>query len=535
MSLPAFLQIESLEHRRHFASTAETLTPKYGFCPCSGCASGRQQQPTQTASLRASAVSAADVNVRINFAPSDAPRVRGHKVDYGAAFATRGNGLRYGWSSDRQDQTDYTDDPRYDNAKAESSTLMNGASWTIEVPNGWYNVHALMGTPSTLDAYYQASANGQPLVKGEPYEPNFTWIEGVRLLQVTNGKITITSGSMSKNNRLCSVAITAAEAPAPLPQGAGVNWERSSLESPLHRAEAGAVRVGDKLFVMGGFTNVYEGVTNRVDILDTKTGKWTRGAAMPGAQTHFGAATDGTSIYVAGGQFGPMLSIKGSNEVWRYDIAANTWSRFGELPAVRFGGSMAYLDGRLHFVGGNDGTRVRSRGDHFVFSLRHPGKGWTEAAPLPAPTDHHSTIVVNNKMYILGGETEHGTSYLQNDGFFEYDAENNAWNTLPPLPTASSHNEASTLTDGKRIFLIAGQSNQQELMTDVRSFDFKKMRWVEHTPLPTARKAGVSWIDGNRLFYMTGDDATYGEPKWTYEGVIGDPSDLANLRSRRQV
>jgi hypothetical protein len=523
MSRPPHVLIDALEHRRHFAAaTTDSTKPLFGFCPCNACAAGRQQQSATTFSLQSTPAAAAirEFSVRVNFTPEGAPRARGHKTDYGARFAQRGNGLRYGWSSDRRQDATYTDDARYNSPKAESNVLMKGATWSINVPNGWYDVRALMGTPSNLDANYVLNVNGQKLVNGKPYKPNFPWVEGQTVVRVTNGRLTLASDSGSVANRLCSVGVMAVDSPVQAPMGASISWTRTALQSPLHRAEAQSVRVGDRLFVMGGFTRQYFGTTNRVDILNVKTGRWTRAASMPGAQTHFGAATDGTSIYVAGGQYGPMLSIRGTTEVWRYDIASNRWSSFTPLPSIRFGGTMQHLNGRLHFVGGNDKSRVRSQDEHYIFDLRRPRKGWYEAAPLPQPTDHHSSVIVNGKLYILGGEVEHGTSYLQNDGFFQYDANANAWITLPPLPVASSHNEASTLTDGKRIFLIGGQKNQQQLIDDVRSFDFERNRWVMHTPLPTARKAGISWIDGNRLFYMTGDDIRFGEPRWTYAGTL---------------
>jgi N-acetylneuraminic acid mutarotase len=279
--------------------------------------------------------------------------------------------------------------------------------------------------------------------------------------------------------------------------------------------------VGDKLYVFGGFYDNYEKVTGRLDILDLNTGRWSRGRPLPGAQTHFGAGTDGRYLYLAGGQYGPGLSPIGTSEAWRYDTQTDRWTAFAPIPDVRFGGQMQYLDGRLHFVGGNDTSRVRSRSEHWIFEIDRPDKGWYVGSPLPMVTDHHSSIVVQNQLYVLGGEVEHGTSYLSNSGMYRYDARANRWITMPDLPEALSHVEAATLTDGKRIFVVGGQVNPQQLTSRVYSFDIARNRWVQHTSMPTARKAGIAWLNGNRLFYMTGDDVRFGEPRTTYQGVIG--------------
>lgn len=463
-----------------------------------------------------------DLAVRVNFGPMEAGRVRGYKTDYGVKFGKRGNGLTYGWNEDRRKQTIYSNSPKYNSLRAQTHVSMNANSrWSIRVPNGWYEVRVLMGAPDTFNADYRLNAEGQAVVRGKPYAPSHPWVEGLVTVRVTDGELTLTGDAQAVNNKLASVGIMQVRKPTSPLQGIGVDWSTANVQSPIHRAEAGAVRVGDKLYVFGGFYNNYEKVTGRVDVLDLKTGRWSRARPLPGAQTHFGAATDGRYIYLAGGQYGPSLSPNGTSQAWRYDTQTDRWIAFASLPDIRFGGQMQYLDGRLHFVGGNDRSRVRSRNEHWIFEINRPDKGWYVAAPLPMTTDHHSSIVVQNQLYVLGGEVEHGTSYLSNSGMYRYNARANRWITMPAMPEGISHLEAATLTDGKRIFILGGQVNPQQLSDRIYSFDIARNRWVQHTSMPTARKAGIAWLNGNRLYYMTGDDTRFGEPRTTYVGVIG--------------
>ena len=496
--------VQSLEPRRHLASSNPATTPIPGCC-CGAC-------------LSAQAVNRFEL--RVNFSPEDAPRARGHRLDYGARFDTRANGITYGWNRDKTDQAVYNksvdDKPRND-----SHISMNrGDSWSVQVPNGWYNVYALMGDSRTLGGNYRLRAEGNLIVNGKPYT-GFPFIEGTGTVHVTDGRLTIASDSRAQSNRLASVSVKRTTAPVNAPRGANINWVRNnSIKSPVSRVESGSVRVGNSVFFLGGFTNGYDSVTNRVDILNIKTNKWTRGANMPGPETHSGTATDGRYIYAAGGQTGPLLSINGTSRVYRYDIKRDRWQRFVRLPEVRFLPAMAIVDGKLHAFGGNDATRVIARAEHWAIDLSNPSAGWQSLAPLPVATDHHSSIVVNNQIYAMGGETGHGTSYIPNDFLARYDAKRNRWTSLAPMPTGASHNEAGTLTDGKRIFLLAGQENAQQIFDQVRSYDIAKNRWVIHTELPTARKGGVSWIEGKKLFYTAGDDDRFGQPTWTYVGTI---------------
>jgi N-acetylneuraminic acid mutarotase len=463
---------------------------------------------------------AADFAVRVNFAPIDAPDPDGYKLDYGAAYSRRGNGLTYGWSSDKRGDTSHRES-KYDNARGDSHIAVGHSdSWSINVPNGWYQVRALSGDPSTLDGDYRFNVEATPLLKGKPY-PGFPFIEGITTVRVTDGKVTVTSDARAKNNRLNSLSILAVDAPVAPPRGVNIDWSRdNTVASPVARVEAAIVRMGDLVVVMGGFTNEYLGATRRVDVLNTKTNQWTRWADLPEAQTHIAAATDGRYIYIAGGQIGPLLSPNLTDKVWRFDPKTNQWEAFGQLPTIRAGAQMQFIDGKLHLVGGDDETRVVSQSTHYVLDLANPSAGWTEAAPLPVATDHHTTIVVDGDLYVLGGEIDHGTSYFTRSDFFRYDAATDTWATLPSMPTGLSHQEAATLTDGRRIIVIAGQADVQQMSNKVYSYDLATGVWEEHTGLPNARKGGIAWLDGDTIHYFAGDDEKFGQPTWSYKGVI---------------
>lgn len=463
---------------------------------------------------------AADFAVRINFAPVNTPAPAGYKLDYGAAFDRRGNGLTYGWNSDNRGSTSH-EESKYNNARGDSHIDFGRTDrWMINLPNGWYQVRALAGNPNSMNGDYRLNVDDQPLLKGKPY-PGFPFIEGITTLRVTDGNLTVTADAKAKNNVLNALMITAVDAPVAAPKGVAIDWSRDdSVRSPVARVESAVVRMGDALIVMGGFDDDYYGATRRVDVLNTKTNQWTRWADLPEAQTHIAAATDGRYIYIAGGQIGPLLSPNLTNNVWRFDPKRNIWQQFGELPVIRAGAQMQFLNGKLHLIGGDDETRVVAQSTHFVLDLANPEAGWSEAAPLPVATDHHTSIVVKGELYVLGGEIDHGTSYFTRSDFFRYNADTNTWTTLANMPTGLSHQEAATLTDGRRIIAIAGQTDVQQMSNKVYSYNLQTGVWEEHTGLPNARKGGVAWLDGDTIHYFAGDDEMYGQPTWSYKGVI---------------
>ena len=473
-------------------------------------------------SLEARALLRSEFTARIHFAPDDGPAVRGFRLDAGSAYGRRGNGLTYGWSRDKQNDAVHVTSS-YDNPRLDAHINVDGGdTWSIAVPKGWYNLSALAGDPTTIDGDYRISAEGQAFVRGKPVE-GFPFIEGRATVHVTDGKLTLASATRSVNNRLCSVMISETDAPVEVPSGNAIKWTADSIVSPTERVESATVRVDDVLYVMGGFIDDYEGSTPRFDALNVKTGQWTRLADLPGPQTHMAAATDGRYIYTAGGQTGEAYSPDITDAVYRYDIARNTWQSYSRLPDIRVGGTMTVSDNKLHFVGGVDATLVTSQATHYVLDLEDPRAGWTEAAPLPNAADHLGGIDVNGDWYVLGGENDHTTSYLARSDFYRYDAKKDRWITLPNMPTGLSHQEAGLLTDGVRIFTLAGMRDSQQMTSLVYSFDLRTGTWAEHTDMPAGRKGGFAWLDDGRFHYLTGEETGGGLPHGGYVGEIIGP------------
>lgn len=103
----------------------------------------------------------------------------------------------------------------------------------------------------------------------------------------------------------------------------------------------GVVRSGD-----------YWSTVDRVDVLDTKTRRWTDAAPMHAARSDHAAVTlkDGRVMVIGGNHDAQLLS---SVEI--YDVHANTWTMAAPLPRPRTQHSAVVLaDGRVLVVGGID-------------------------------------------------------------------------------------------------------------------------------------------------------------------------------------
>jgi N-acetylneuraminic acid mutarotase len=104
----------------------------------------------------------------------------------------------------------------------------------------------------------------------------------------------------------------------------GAKWQ--TIEQPFQRRALTAAAVNGKVYVLGGLTDHGDAV-QRVDVLDTQSGKWSEGPAFPGQSVGFSPAA-----CELGGRF--YLSVSDGN-VHRLKSAGDGWESVGEFKIKR--------------------------------------------------------------------------------------------------------------------------------------------------------------------------------------------------------
>ena len=178
---------------------------------------------------------------------------------------------------------------------------------------------------------------------------------------------------------------------------------------------------------------------------------------MPTHVTHLNTAIDGNTIWFAGGFKGKHPGPV-TNEVWKYDIAADTWSAGPPLPEPRGGGGLAIVDHKLHYFGGFKADRNTDAGEHWSLSLED-GKAWQREADLPHPRGHVTATVLAGKMYALGGTHGHDITQIDLKYCDRYDPAAKKWSAIASLPDGRSHFESSTMIHRGRILIVGGRCN----------------------------------------------------------------------------
>jgi hypothetical protein len=431
----------------------------------------------------------------------------GYIADVGSTYGLKRNGFTYGW--DQSNENNAADrnsalapDDRYDTV----NYLAPSGRWAIAVPNGRYSVRVVAGNALASDAILRIDVEGVRAIQSTA-SPSQRWFDRRVAVQVNDGTLAITSAEGGFKNTLAFAEIARVPDNAPEP---AVDWSNNTAAGQhIMRVEAGVAQVGSRLFSFGGFVASDElEYTRSGEMLDFKTGAWTFRAPLPGgaAPTHAAVATDGRFIYWVAGQMGAEFGVDATatNTSWRYDIEKNFWEHYVDLPEARVGGALAFYNGNLYFLGGDDAGGRNAVTDHWVINTRSRNPSWQRRAPMPVGGDHLGRAVIDGKIYAIGGETDQGFSYTQHAYLFVYDPLLDVWTRLKDLPTPSSHFESATHVVGTKIVVIAGRIDfPDEFTNEVRVYDVLTNDWTVCAPLPERRLGTTSGIYLGNI-YLTG-------------------------------
>jgi N-acetylneuraminic acid mutarotase len=470
-----------------------------------------------------------DFEAHISFQPANVPVPASYVADNGALYGDQGNGLTYGWSGGKlpaatraqhaAKTTRNGPDARYD-----SFALLNprgrASQWQIAVPNGDYTVHLVTGSPVVFPARYRVNVEGNLVLDGRATTKD-QWVEATATVTVTDGTLTVTAprGTIDRLDYIDIVAAVGTTVPPspppptvpppPPPPSVNLNapfaWQ-TLPNAPIALAEAQSIVANGKLYVFGGYnitSPAYE-PTNASEVFDPATNTWTSLAPMPVGETHMGVATDGASIFVAGGYTlapGSIYQIFATSNVFKYNIASNTWSTYVTLPAARGAGAMVYLDGQLHFMDGVDINRA-GQTSHWVLDPGAANPQWTNSTSVPETANHTAAVVLNGDIVIVGGQaTDDDSSTLTK--VWEFDPSTSQWTALASMPIPRSHAMVDVI-DGE--IVVAGGTTANDVpLASVILYNPATNAWSTQTNLPdNGRLAPVGGVIGNEIILATG-------------------------------
>jgi N-acetylneuraminic acid mutarotase len=283
----------------------------------------------------------------------------------------------------------------------------------------------------------------------------------------------------------------------------------SITKQPYSVTEAQGELVGGKLYSFGGF-DILKACCTPTDraYAYTPGGGWTALRNMPNrGVTHAGMTTDGTNVFYAGGYIADAAwtgQVFGTKAVWRYNVAANTYTALPDLPLERAGGQLEFLDGWLHFFGGTNKARTADVPDHWALQLSDLGAGWQRRASISNARHHMGSAVLNGHIFAIGGQHHHDARLMTQGTVEEYDPATDRWTTRASIPKPRGHISSATFVLHGRIVVAGGETSHGTRIADVNAYDPGCGCWASLTPLPSNVASGVAGPYSGGFFYTGG-------------------------------
>jgi N-acetylneuraminic acid mutarotase len=278
-------------------------------------------------------------------------------------------------------------------------------------------------------------------------------------------------------------------------------------------------------------------------------------AALPQAIDSFGGAVLGDWLYVYGGHTGKMHKYSretASKHFRRLNLRdRTTWEELPGGPALQ-GVTLVSHGGRLYRIGGMAPHNAPGEPNDLVsvadFARFDPGsKTWTSLPPLPTPRSTHDSVVVGDKIYVIGGWSMNGgdsanAEFLETALVFDLSRAGAGWEDLPAPPFRRRALAVGAV--GGKVYALGGLTEDGKVVKSVDLYDPATRTWSRGPDLPGSKRQGfapsafgvggklyVSGIDGQVLqFAPTGDRwevaETLATPRLSHRLLPGIADDL---------
>ena len=214
-----------------------------------------------------------------------------------------------------------------------------------------------------------------------------------------------------------------------------------------------------------------------------------------------------------------------TNEVYEFDEVTSSWKQsIPPMPTARRSPTVLSHHSTLTVAGGNtEHTRTS-----VVQVFREETSQWHTTEPLPFRWHAPSSVLINNRWYLLSGEAEEDQDFDQEravcahvDLLFQKalprdptstdkdSTSNSAWEFLPDTP----HNGSAAATFGASLLAVGGTTTECHVYSPCTN------EWIHISDLPAPRKwAATAMLSTIELLVIGGWDS--GRANSVYKGLL---------------
>ena len=247
-------------------------------------------------------------------------------------------------------------------------------------------------------------------------------------------------------------------------------------------------------------------------MFDPATNSWQALGEPPMEIHHFQAVNYNDTIFLIGAMTGAYPVENPLENIWKYHPEEDRWEKGAEIPlAYRRGssGAVLYKD-KIYLVCGIDFGHTSGTNNHFSSYNLLTGE-WTELTKAPHIRDHFSAIIVEDKLYCIGGRNTSFHLPGNFEAFFDatvpyvdvYDFTTEKWETIEeklPYPTAAG----GIVNIENDIIYFGGEGTLDRAYDQTQCLNTKTMEWTLLSPLNTGRHGGGAVVYNNQIYTAAG-------------------------------
>jgi N-acetylneuraminic acid mutarotase len=189
--------------------------------------------------------------------------------------------------------------------------------------------------------------------------------------------------------------------------------------------------------------------------------------------------------------------------------AEDSWETMADMPTARSRLGVAVVDEKIYAIGGYLSGQINVTGHVGTNEMYDPATDtWATKESMPTARNSWGIAVCQNKIYVIGGETDEGYTRANE----VYDPLTDTWETKTPMPTSRTYVVANEV-NGK-IYVMAGctfpHPSFPTLCNKTEVYDPITDSWTEKAQMPDFTGLGIgenvaSAVIGNTIYVLVGE------------------------------
>jgi len=193
--------------------------------------------------------------------------------------------------------------------------------------------------------------------------------------------------------------------------------------------------------------------------------------------------------------------------------SGDSWTTKAPMPTARARMGATVVNNKIYIIGGENGSQPLG-----INEVYDPVTDtWSRKADMPTPRYHLSVTAANNKIYTIGGCRQRGCSSWDLYGDNEvYDPVTDTWSILTPMPTHRYDMSAVTVYD--KIYVIGGRKwvgVHAYICDENEVYDPAIDSWTTVAPLPFPTTGHGATVVEGKIYVVGGYQGIYENPNKT--------------------